>query len=194
MLVLKKKEIVACTLVVLIGVAGYLNWSYQDTVRVTDGEEYIQAGKRLGEAQYVELDSENVETVSKNSVDFDEAVEVTAGDDYFATAKIEKENARSRALEILNNTASNESFDSETRKNAQQKILEMASNTEKEAVIENIAKAKGYNEISVYIDGESVDIIVKKSGFGQSDTVIIKEIVCGELNISPENIRIVEKK
>ena len=75
MLVLKKKEIVACTLVVLIGVAGYLNWSYQDTVRVTDGEEYIQAGKRLGEAQYVELDSENVETVSKNSVDFDETVE-----------------------------------------------------------------------------------------------------------------------
>ena len=77
---------------------------------------------------------------------------------------------------------------------AEEKILEMASNTEKEAVIENIAKAKGYNEISVYIDGESVDIIVKKSGFGQSDTVIIKEIVCGELNISPENIRIVEKK
>ena len=37
-MVLKKKEIIAASLVVLIGVAGYLNWSYQDTIRVQDGE------------------------------------------------------------------------------------------------------------------------------------------------------------
>ena len=36
-MVLKKKEIIAASLVVLIGVAGYLNWSYQDTIRVQDG-------------------------------------------------------------------------------------------------------------------------------------------------------------
>ena len=35
-MVLKKKEIIAASLVVLIGVAGYLNWSYQDTIRVQD--------------------------------------------------------------------------------------------------------------------------------------------------------------
>ena len=29
-MVLKKKEIIAASLVVLIGVAGYLNWSYQN--------------------------------------------------------------------------------------------------------------------------------------------------------------------
>ena len=40
MMVLKKKEIIAAALVVLIGVAGYLNWSYQDTVKVTDGKSY----------------------------------------------------------------------------------------------------------------------------------------------------------
>ena len=39
-MVLKKKEIIAASLVVLIGVAGYLNWSYQDTIRVQDGESY----------------------------------------------------------------------------------------------------------------------------------------------------------
>ena len=35
-MVLKKKEIIAASLVVLIGVAGYLNWSYQDTIRVQE--------------------------------------------------------------------------------------------------------------------------------------------------------------
>ena len=63
MMVLKKKEIIAAALVVLIGMAGYLNWSYQDTVHVRDGESYIETGKKLGEAQYVN----SVEEVDENS-------------------------------------------------------------------------------------------------------------------------------
>ena len=178
MLVLKKKEIVACALVVLIGVAGYLNWSYQDTVRVTDGDEYIETGKKLGEAQYVNSETSNVEYEAETtSAETDDSVETSASADYFAQAKIEKENSRSKALEILKQTAENESFDEETRKNAQQKILDMASNTEKESIIENIAKAKGYNDISVYIDGEETDIIVKKEGFSDKDVTILKELV-----------------
>lgn len=191
MLVLKKKELVAAALVVLIGVAGYLNWSYQDTVRVTDGDEYIETGKKLGEAQYVSSEAEGIE----DDADFSQESEATASvsDDYFAQAKIERDNARSKALEILQQTAQNESFDDQTRKNAQQRILDMASDTEKEAVIENIAGAKGYEEISVYIDGESVDVIVKKSGFGEKDVVVIKQIISEQLGIGADSIRIVEK-
>lgn len=183
MLVLKKKEIVAASLVVLIGVAGYLNWSYQDTIRVTDGDSYIETGKKLGEAQLVSSDSNTIlETSEKVSAD------------YFAQAKMEKESSRSKALEILNNTAQNESFDEATRQNAQQKILDMASNTEKEAIIENLAKAKGYDKISVYIDSETCDIIVEKQDFSEQDATILKELVTGQLNIGGENIKIVQKK
>lgn len=129
MLVLKKKEIIAASLVVLIGVAGYLNWSYQDTIRVTDGESYEEA-KRLGEAQYVSnSDGEALAVASTN---------------YFTSAKMEKENARSKALEILEETANNQSFDEGIRKKAQTEILEIAKFTEKETAIENTAKAKGY--------------------------------------------------
>ena len=98
MLVLKKKEIVAAALVVLIGVAGYLNWSYQDTVRVTDGADYIETGKKLGEAQYVNADAD---AVSENSTDAEIAKADTSkkeneqkdnttqsSEDYFALAKM----------------------------------------------------------------------------------------------------------
>lgn len=186
MLVLKKKEIVATALVALIGVAGYLNWSYQDTIRVTDGDEYVKTGKKLGEAKYVSTSPDNVT---------EESVETAASvKDYFAQAKMEKENARSKALEILKQTAENQNFDEATRKNAQDKILDLASNSEKEAVIENIAGAKGYENISVYIDGESVDIVVEKKDFSKDDVNIIKDIVTEQLNISPSNIKIVQKQ
>ncbi len=174
-MILKKKEIVAAALVVLIGIAGYLNWSYQDTIRVTDSEAMEEA-KRLGEAQYV-----------SSSEGSDAA-------DYFGEAKIEKENARAESLEILEQTANNQEFDEEIRKKAQQQILDMARALEKETAIENAAKAKGYEEISVYIDGGTVDIMVRKSGFSEEDVLKLKDIAASGLDSDPEAIRIVEVK
>lgn len=187
MVVLKKKEVVATALVVLIGVAGYLNWSYQDTIRVTDGGSYLEEAKKLGEAEYVSSDKKDVS-------DGGETTETAAEINYFTEAKLSKDNSRSKALEILNQTAINESFDSEVRKQAQDKIVKIAESTEKEAVIENIARAKGYNDISVYIDGDNVEIIVKKKGFSGEDVKTIKEIVASELLVSAKNIKIIESK
>lgn len=201
-MVLKRKEIIAAALVVLIGVAGYLNWSYQDTVRVTDGSTYNETAKRLGEAQYVSSPKEDVEdkeTDKKESKedkndkdDKKEESTETSSKEQFASAKLEKENARSKSLEILNQTAANESFDEDTRKNAQDRILKMAENVEKEATIENIAKAKGFSEIAVYIDGDSVDMIVKKNGLSENDVVKLKEIASEQLNIGAKDIKIVQ--
>ncbi len=197
MMVLKKKEIVAAALVVMIGVAGYLNWSYQDAVRVTDGEIYTQTGKRLGEAQYVSSTKEDVEEKEeqKEEQEKEESVKTEAEvKNQFSAAKLEKENARSKSLEILNKTAANESFDAETRKKAQERILKMAENVEKEATIENIAKAKGFAEIAVYIDADAVDMIVKKEELSENDVVKLKEIASEQLNIAAKDIKIVQVK
>ena len=181
MMVLKKKEVIATALVVLIGVAGYLNWSYQDTMRVTDGESYVEETKKLGETELV-------------SSEKDDVAETAAELEYFTEAKLSKENSRSRALEILNQTATNEGFDNDIRQQAQKKIVSIAENTEKETIIENLAKAKGYKDISVYIDGENVEIIVKKDNFSSDDAKTIKEIVTSELDTSAKNIKIIEAK
>ena len=190
MMVLKKKEIIAAALVVLIGVAGYLNWSYQDTVRVTDGEIYEQTGKRLGEAQYVNSTKSDVEDSENKKEETQETK--TEPKDKFAAARLDKENARSKSLEILNQSAANESFDDETRKAAQDRILKMADDVQKEATIENIAKAKGFEELAVYIDGESVDILVRKADLSENDVNKLKDIAAEQLNIGAKNIKIVQ--
>ena len=179
-MVLKRKEVVAAALVVLIGVAGYLNWSYQDTIHVTDGKEYIATGKKLGEAQLVSKSEETTETA--------------AGGDYFEQARKNRETSREKALDILNNTLSNNNFDETARKKAQDSIIQMAEAVEKEASTENLIKAKGYEQVSVYIDGENVEIVVKKDGFSDSDANKLCEIVSGQLGISPAGIKIIPVK
>ena len=64
-MIFKKKEVIAASLVVLIGLAGYLNWSYQDTMQVRDNETYIQTGKMLGEAEMVSSNNESSEKEEK---------------------------------------------------------------------------------------------------------------------------------
>lgn len=202
-MVLKKKEIIAASLVVLIGVAGYLNWSYQDTIRVQDGESYVETGKKLGEAQYVSSDTVAEETAvtedngeqATDSQESNVTVE-TASDsgNYFEQAKMNKETSRSKSLEILNQTAENESFDADVRKKAGDKILEEANNVQKESEIESIAQSKGYSEICVYVDGSEANIMVRKDGFSDEDVVKLTSIATEQLKISAQNIKIVEVK
>ncbi len=209
-MVFKKKEIIAASLVVLIGVAGYLNWSYQDTIRVQDGESYIETGKKLGEAQFVNAEQEveetgeetaeetseetNAENTEETQEEAEQTSEVTGGADYFEQAKLNKENSRSKSLEILNQTAENESFDAEIRKKAGDKIIAVADNVQKETEIESIAQSKGYNEICVYVDDTEADVMVRKDGFGDEDVVKLTSIVTEQLKISAQNVKIVEVK
>lgn len=208
-MVLKKKEIIAAALVVLIGTAGYLNWSYQDSIRVTDGESYIETGKKLGEAQYVnsteevEEDSETEETAqtqtegetADNEGETETTVEtVSDKGGYFDQAKLDRENSRAKSLEILNQTAENMSFDEEIRKKAGEQILTTASNLEKETQIESIAQSKGYSEICVYIDEDCVNMAVRKDGFSGEDAVRLTDIATEQLGISAKNVKIVEVK
>ena len=216
-MILKKKEIIAASLVVLIGVAGYLNWSYQDTIKVRDGESYVETGKKLGEAQYVSSNEEveetapdgetqdgETETTAAENGDGEENVEGTqaeetsggaeAGADYFARAKLDREESRSKSLEILNQTAQNESFDEEIRKKAGDKILTVADNVQKESEIEGIAQSKGYSEICVYVDNGDANVVVRKDGFNNDDVVKLTELVTDHLKISAQNVKIVEVK
>lgn len=215
-MVLKKKEIIAAALVVLIGTAGYLNWSYQDTIRVTDGDSYIETGKKLGEAQYVnsveeveetDKDTQAQETEAKTAEDGQtadngqtaqgESASVETVSDkggYFEQAKLDRENSRAKSLEILNQTAENESFDEDIRKKAGEQILETASNLEKETQIESIAQSKGYSEICVYIDEDGVNMAVRKDGFSGEDAVKLTDIATEQLQISSKNVKIIEVK
>ena len=200
MMILRRKEIVAAALVMLIGMAGYINWNYQDTVKVKDGDSYIETGKKLGEAQYVVNSNISEELPETSEKPTEKTTEKTAADnpvkteDYFISVPADRETARAKALDILNQTATNESFDKEIRKKAQEQILAIANNVQNENSIENIAKAKGYDNICVYISEDNVNITVQKDGFSDKDAAKIQDIATQHLKISPNKIKIVEVK
>lgn len=183
----KKKEVVAASLVVLIGLAGYLNWSYQDTVKVRDNDSYVQTGKMLGEAEMV---SSNNETTEKKK----DEKKGSSDTEYFEDAKQNRESARAAAMEALKATAQDESVDENTRKLAGEKLVKCAENTELENTVESIAEAKGFKEICVYINEGAAVVTVRASGLDSTQTASICEIVTETADIDMSKIKIVEVK
>lgn len=178
MMVFKKKQIVLLALVIMVGIAGYLNWRYEANLQAsTDPVENgiaVETGEtqeaNLGEAQMV-----NGET-SQN--------------DYFATSRMNRETARAKSLEILNATINNANATPEAKTQAQEQIAQSAKNVELEANIENLIKAKGFADAVVVIGEEDVTVTVKAQGLTAPETAKIKDVVMEQTQNN--NIKIVE--
>lgn len=188
-MIFKKKEVIAASLVVLIGLAGYLNWSYQDTMQVRDNETYIQTGKMLGEAEMVSSNNESSEKEEKKKEK--NVVENTI---YFEDAKQNRESARSAAMEALKATTKDDTVDETTRALAGEKLVKCAENIELENTIESVAEAKGFPELCAYINEDAAIITVRSSGLDQTQAFAICEIVTETANIGMDKVKIIEVK
>lgn len=193
-MILKKKEVIAASLVVLIGLAGYLNWSYQDTVRVKDNDSYVQTGKMLGEAEMVsadneaEKDSEETEETEEKNEEKTGGMENTA---YFEDAKMNRESARAAAMEALKEASKDETTDEETRRLAGERLVECAENIELESNVENVAAAKGFKDVCVYINDGTAVVTVKTAGLSDDEAAKLTDAVTSTAQIPASSVRLI---
>lgn len=180
-LIIGKRQILLAALVVILAVAVYLNWQFSKSSNsgaVTD----VYAGGHIGEAVLVDSDS---------------TVESTDGshqNDYFTTAKAERENSRKTQLDELKAIAENVKTDSDSAKNANDQMIKISGFREKENNIETLVLAKGFSKCVTVINDSSVTVTVKTDGLLQSDMLQIQEIAAGETGYDLQSIKIVEIK
>ncbi len=166
MMVVKKKQLIIAALAVVIGTAGYLN----------AGKNTEESNKYMGETQLV--DSENIQS-DKN-------------EDFFSQARIDREAGRSRAVETFNSIISNEDADEASKTSAQQGMLELAQNTETETAVENLLRAKGFDDAVCYINNGIANVVVKTASLDGASAAIISEIVSEQSGIEQDKIKIME--
>ncbi|CDA79319.1 uncharacterized protein BN558_00473 [Clostridium sp. CAG:242] len=67
----------------------------------------------------------------------------------------------------------------------------LAQSIETEGKIENLIKAKGFEECMVYCSSDKVDVIVKSPELQENDVVQIRDIILEQTQVPVENISIV---
>ena len=186
-----KRNAVVLAIVLFVGVAVYLNWSYNNQLTGegsgTDGSD----GKVLGQTTLVngveeEQDGETAEGQTEEET----------GSGYFASARLNRQQARDSALELLQEAAADDKADQKVVDEANASIQTMADDTLSEAQVENLVTAKGYGDCVCFIGEDGVNLVVSSTDQGLSETDIAKivEIVREETGLSADQIKIIEAK
>lgn len=173
-----KRNAVAAAVLVLVCCAIYLNGRYAQDMETKE--------KTLGQSMLVNAQP------SSDDVPLDDAQ--STGSDYFAAARLTRQQARDSALSLLQEAQKVEGADETTAAETAASIQTLAACTLAEAQIENMVTAKGYADCVVFLGEESVSVVVAASddGLQTEDIAKITDIVKAETGLSAENIRILE--
>ena len=180
-----KRNAVVATMAVLVCAAVALNWKFTGEQAAEQVEE--TGTKILGEAALV---SGQEGEESGAAVD-EEAV--YTGSDYFASARLTRQQARDNALALLQEAADEENADQETLNAASEGIQALAAYTLQEAQIENLVTAKGYDDCVVFMGEDSLSVVVaapESGSLSSQDVAKITDIAMTETGYRADQIKI----
>ena len=113
---------------------------------------------------------------------------------YFAEEKLLREQSRAEQVEKLTEWVANDNLDQDSKSKAAANLIQIQERIEKENSAEALLKAKGFSEVYVRIDDDTVDVVVNKAELTDSEIAQIEEIVnrktgysVGKINITPLN-------
>ena len=181
--------------------AVYLNWNY--------GKE-TDAGKTLGQSTMVGNQTKDPlvkgdssattgvsagdssgETQTGGEVQQDTGAESSA---YFATARLNRQQARDSALSLLQDAAAREDADEAVKTQLNDNIQTMADYTVTEAQIENLVVAKGYTDCVAFIGEDALSLAVSapEGGLTEADTAKILDVVKQTAGYTADQVTIIE--
>ncbi|MGI6778077.1 MAG: SpoIIIAH-like family protein [Acetivibrionales bacterium] len=182
----RRKQIVVLSLVLMIVVAGYLQYSYKKSSITAENKE---KGK-LGEAVYVDNQEVDIDDLINQAAASDEITEVSEqANEFFAQAKLDKEISLSRDTDMLKQITEDANADDEIKADAFEKMMVLVDKSQKEMRIEALIKEKGFEDvIALFGNDGSIDIIVKAPSLSSSDTAQIADIASRHAGIDISQI------
>ena len=217
MFTIKKNQVIISALVVMIAAAGYLNYidstgnvsevmvtdeselALTDDVAFTDEDVAIASDTEettIGTAETETKKDKKGKTDEAANPDAGEAVFVNSSNDssYFVQAKLDREQSRSKQKDMLNEMLNNEKIDDEKKNEVTTAMLQIQQRIEKETAAESMIKAKGFGDVYVRIDDDTVDVVVDKGELTDAEIAQIEDIVKRKTGVSADKIRITPLK
>ena len=218
----KKNQIIIYVIVLMLMTAGYLNYT-TNSEKQTSVETSMELESKddtkladIGDATLVnsnDVTTQNTTSESKtnstnqisntsNVVLEDEAISEDTtletsssqnSNDYFVKSKLEREAMYSQMIEtyekVLNSTNSIET----QRQSATQEIQKINETKNSIMICENLIKTKGFENNIIFVNGESISIIVGVEEIKQEEVAQIQNIIAREMKAKIENIHIATK-
>jgi stage III sporulation protein AH len=137
------------------------------------------------------INAELVSTYSEEDV-----MTSTTGIDskFFAQYRTQREKTRSENISLLENIVSDSESTTEMVTNAQQEIIKLTQLSEKEMVVENLIKAKGFSDVIAFIHEGYVNVIIEAEQLSAAQAAQVQDIVVKECGVEVSKVCIALSK
>ncbi len=181
---LKRKQIIVLSLVLMLVIAGYLQYSYNKSSQFSEDD-----SAQIGDAVYV--DNQGVTADDQASATGTEKT-VTASkeaNNYFAQTKMDRDVVRDKNIETMKGITDDQLASKEAKQDAHDKMMKIVEISQKEVNIENLIKGKGFSDVvALFGDDGSVDIVVKAPALTKAQTAQIADIAMRQGNVPIDKI------
>lgn len=128
-------------------------------------------------------------TVTTNS----NAVKNSKNSDYFTTSKLERDTMYSQMIETYEKVL-NSNNALETQKQSATDEIKKINNTKNSIMIcENLIQTKGFENSVIFVNGDSISVIIGASELSKEQVAQIQNIISREMSAEVENIHISNK-
>ncbi len=209
----KKNQVIIYVIALMLVAAGYLNYTANgntNSIIPTSGtEEELDQMANIGDAQLVSSNdivnetvnntasnTENVKTenTSNNTIATSSTTtKTTNNSDYFKTSKLERDTMYSQMIETYEKVLNSDNSLETQKQSATDEIKKINDTKNSIMICENLIQTKGFENSVVFVNGESVSVIIEASELSKEQVAQIQNIISREMNAKAENIHISNK-
>lgn len=197
---IKKGSVAIYVLALMLVTAGYWNYISNEsqtieTVSMSQKQETEDArDEHLGDATLVSNNElMNEENATDENKEETADTSSTTEDGYFQESKLSRDTMYSQTLETYQSILNNSNVSEEQKAIVSQEITEL--NREKNAIMicENLISTKGFNNCVIFVNLESISVIVESDELKTDEIAQIQNIISREMEAKVENIHIMTK-
>ena len=209
----KKNQIIIYVIAFMLMAAGYLNFSSQNSNNSVETSMKIESRDDtqiadIGDATLVNsndvvedsqtnevADNTNTNIIddSKNKEETSMETSVTVSNDYFTKSKLDRDTMYSQIIESYEKVINSSNAMETQKQTATQEITKVNDTKNKIMICENLIRTKGFDDSVVFVNGESVSVIIGTPELQKEQVAQIQNIILREMNTKIENIHISNK-
>lgn len=194
----KKGTAAIYVLALMLVTAGY--WAYLsnesktlETVNLGNQDTTNNVDENLGDATLVnsnEVKEQKQNQEQNQEQEQEQKTEQEPVNDYFQESKLSRDTMYSQTLETYQKMLDNSNVSEEQKAIVTQEITKL--NQEKNAIMicENVLSTKGFNKCVIFVNVDSISVVVGKEKIETYEIAQIQNIVSREMNAKVENIHI----
>ena len=193
-IIIGKRQIILSCLTAMLAIAVYINYTMSQKDIITPVTELTEHTS-FGDTEFVNAAPEKTPAQEVSAAKPEEiSAEADPAADYFAQARLQKSVDRDEAVQTLQSIMGGGDITNEEAVTTALDAVQLSSLIESEGRIESLIKSQGFSDCVVYLDGDTAKVVVRSDGLQASEAALIKDLILGEVSVTPENIRIFEVK